>query len=285
MSGHFGGEHSSGSAQGDQEPYVYTSIRYDTRLMTCEQNTAASCNKPCPFYMLEHHWTRLQVAKWSTFFFADDRPRPKSRGPAGLHQILTTAVRQWHEKHPDERPEALRIKLRSYVGGKVRTEIYHPLKSVPISSLFPATFDVPLDQRKTEWTIVLDTEPTEPAESTMFKTNDRASYGRARVDAGIMNFVQPREVLLYTPDNMILDGSICTPYFFRNGRWVTPESSAGGLQGTTRRWALEQGLCVEDNVPIDTMRHGEIVWVSNAVRGYFWCYYVDRNKVSIPGAK
>lgn len=278
MSGHFN-EHApvSGPPDEEQEPYVYTSIRYDTRLLKCDKNTAASCNKPCPFYMLEHHWTRLQIAKWSTFFFADDRPRPNSGGPSVLFQSLLNAVKQWHEKHPGETPEALRIKIRAYVGGKFRTEIYHPLKTIPISCLFPPTFEVFLHQQKSDWTIVLDTEPTEPAESTMFKTNDRSVYGRSRIDAGIMNFAQPKEVLLFTPDNMVLDGSICTPYFYRNGQWVTPESSAGGLQGTTRRWALEQKLAVEEMVPVSSLRHGEIIWLSNGVRGFFWALYVDRN--------
>ncbi|CAK3945034.1 aminodeoxychorismate lyase-like [Lecanosticta acicola] len=277
MSGHFGSPGSANNQTESTEPFVYTSIRYDKRLVDSEKNTAASCNKPCPFYMLEHHWTRLQIAKWSTFFFADDRPRPNSGGPSMLFQVLMNAVKQWHDSHPGESPVSLRIKFRQYVGGRMSTEIYHPIKTIPMWSLFPATFDLPPEQRKdTEWTIVLDTEPTEPGESTMFKTNDRATYGRARAAADIMTFAVPKEVLLYTHEKHILDGSICTPYFYRRGRWVTPSSVAGGLQGTTRRWALENKLCVEDVVPIDTMVDGEIVWLSNAVRGYFWAVFHSR---------
>lgn len=278
MAGHFN-EHAAtlGNADEDKEPYVYTSVRYDTRLLNCRANTAASCNKPCPFYMLEHHWTRLQVAKWSTFFFSDDRPRPNSGGPSVLFRILLKAVKQWHENHPGEAPEALRVKVRAYVGGKFKTEIYHPQKSIPLSSLFPPTFEVSRDSEKSDWTIVLDNEPTEPAESTMFKTHDRAVYGRSRIDAGIMDFARPKEVLLFNSENNVLDGSICTPYLFRNGQWVTPESSTGGLQGTTRRWALEQKLCVEGTIPVDSLQPGEIIWLSNGVRGFFWAVYEDRN--------
>ncbi|CZT21148.1 uncharacterized protein RCC_07009 [Ramularia collo-cygni] len=281
MSGHFN-EHTPGAAtpEDEREPYVYTSIRYDVRLLKCEQNTAASCNKPCPFYMLEHHWTRLQIAKWSTFFFADDRPRPNSGGPSIIFQSLLNAVKQWHEAHPGENPEALRIKIRAYVGGKFRTETYYPLKSIPIDSLFPPSLKVFPPEHKADWTIVLDSEPTQPAESTMFKTNDRSVYGRSRIDAGITSFAQPKEVLLFTPDRYVLDGSICTPYLFRNGQWVTPESSAGGLQGTTRRWALEQKLCVEGMIPIDSLQAGETVWLSNGVRGFFWARYESRNNAS-----
>lgn len=266
MSAHF---HGAGPMEDEQEPFVYTSIRYDRRLVNSVQNTAASCNKPCPFYMLEHHWTRLQVAKWSTFFFADDRPRPNSGGPAVLLQVLMNAIKKWHEEHPGERPEGLRLRLRIFVGGKMNTQIHHPLKSVPMSSLFPSSFNVPPEE-DTEWCVLLDTQPTEPGEGTMFKTSDRCAYGRARGAAGIMDYMTPKEVLLYTPSQDILDGSICTPYFYREGRWVTPSSSAGGLQGTTRRWALENGLAVEGTIPIDSLVDGETVWLSNAVRGYFW---------------
>lgn len=264
MSGHFGA-----IGNEDGQPFVYTSIRYDTRLVDLVKNTKASGNKPCPFYMLEHHWTRLQVAKWSTFFFADNRPRPKSGGPAALFQVLSNAVEHWHQSHPDEHPEALRVRLRAFVDGRMSTEIYHPIKSVPIGDLFPSTFDISSDQKCIEWTCVLDIEPTEPGEGTMFKTSDRSTYARARANAQILTFMDPKEVLLYTPQGDVLDGSICTPYFKRSGKWVTPSSAAGGLQGTTRRWALENGLAFEDNVPIDTLVDGEIVWLSNAVRGYF----------------
>ncbi|KAM3425148.1 hypothetical protein BST61_g7107 [Cercospora zeina] len=279
MSGHFGytppsgtnGEPSTYNPLQDLdggEPHVYTSIRYDRRLPQSASNTAASCGTPCSFYMLEHHWTRLQVAKWSTFFFADDRPRPNSGGPTVLLNTLTRAVKQWHEQHPDEQPEALRVKLRIYVGGRMTTEIFHPLRSIPMESLFPKSFKVK-PNTPIEWTIVLDSEPTEPSEGTMYKTNDRSSYGRARAAAQILTYQIPREVLLYTPGRVVLDGSICTPYFFRDGEWVTPEAAAGGLQGTTRRWALTKELCVEGNISIDSFQDGETVWLSNAVRGYF----------------
>ncbi|EME83010.1 uncharacterized protein MYCFIDRAFT_136127 [Pseudocercospora fijiensis CIRAD86] len=271
MSGHFnGGPAGSATPSDDEESFVYTSIRYDTRLLKSDKNTAASCGMPCPFYMLEHHWTRLQIAKWSTFCFADDRPRSNSRGPSVLYSTLLKAVKQWHEKHPGETPESLRIKVRAYVGGRVRTEIYFPLRSIPMEQLFPSTLGSPTQPWVAlEWTIVLDSQATEPSEGTMFKTNDRSAYGRARAAAEILTYQIPKEVLLFSSDGNILDGSICTPYCYRNGAWVTPDASAGGLQGTTRRWALEQGLAVEGKIAVDSFRDGEIVWLSNAVRGYF----------------
>ena len=125
---------------------------------------------------------------------------------------------------------------------------------------------------------MLDTQPTEATESTMFKTSDRTAQGRARAGAGIYSLGTYKEVLLYNTDGQILDGSNSTPYFYRDGRWVTPISSSGGLQGTTRRWSLENGLCVEDIVYVDTLRPGEIIWFSNAVKGYFWAKFHLRDE-------
>ena len=95
--------------------------------------------------------------------------------------------------------------------------------------------------------------------------------------AGIPTLTTLKEVLLYNPDNEILDGSTSTPYFYRDGRWVTPASASGGLQGTTRRWALENGLCVEGTIDKDSVEIGEIVWFSNAVKGFFHGVMVPRD--------
>ena len=41
-----------------EEPFVWSTSRYDAQLIHSPENTAASCNKPSPFYIFEHHWTR-----------------------------------------------------------------------------------------------------------------------------------------------------------------------------------------------------------------------------------
>ena len=56
------------------------------------------------------------------------------------------------------------------------------------------------------------------------------------------------------------------------GRWGHSVRSAkvgsGGQRGTTRRWALAMGMCMEEPVSVDTVKVGETVWVSNGVRGF-----------------
>lgn len=64
------------------------------------------------------------------------------------------------------------------------------------------------------------------------------------------------------------EGSLTSVYFARGGRWVTPPVDSGGQAGTTRRWALDEGLCVEEVVRREGVAEGEVVWVSNGVRGF-----------------
>lgn len=63
------------------------------------------------------------------------------------------------------------------------------------------------------------------------------------------------------------------------GRWGHSLRSAkvgsGGQRGTTRRWALKMGYCMEEPVSIDTLRVGEGVWVSNGVRGFGYGIVVE----------
>lgn len=40
--------------------------------------------------------------------------------------------------------------------------------------------------------------------------------------------------------------------------------------GTTRRYALEAGLCVEESVFKDSLSQGELIWLSNGARGWGW---------------
>jgi len=117
--------------------------------------------------------------------------------------------------------------------------------------------------------VVVDTEPTSPSPFTTHKTTARTPYENARKRANITKSTADYgEVLLFNPDNEVMEASISTPYFYRAGRWVTPPLSSGGNAGVTRRVALESCLCAEEIVKVDSLRDGETVWISNGVRGF-----------------
>ena len=65
-----------------------------------------------------------------------------------------------------------------------------------------------------------------------------------------------------------MEGCISTPYFMRDNKWITPQASCGGNIGTTRRWAVEQGLCKLGVVKLDSVKRGEIIVLSNGAIGF-----------------
>ena len=75
-----------------------------------------------------------------------------------------------------------------------------------------------------------------------------------------------------------MEGSLTSLFFRRAGKWVTPAVSSGGQAGTTRRWLLEKGLCIEDIVRVDTLQEGEDCWISNGVRGLVWSRVILKEK-------
>ena len=93
-------------------------------------------------------------------------------------------------------------------------------------------------------------------------------YDSARSRAGLGGPSAEAEVLLVNHKGQIMEGSMTTPYFRREGRWITPPLSSGGQAGTTRRWALEKGLCVEQVIEAEELEDGEDVWISSGVRGF-----------------
>jgi branched-subunit amino acid aminotransferase/4-amino-4-deoxychorismate lyase len=136
---------------------------------------------------------------------------------------------------------------------------------------------IPLDARipalspDTRYSVVsVDSTPTTPARYTMHKTTFRVPYDVARARAGITKCPpDEREVLLFNPKREIMEASLCTVYFYRQGRWVVPAQDTGGMISVTKLWALEAGLCVEGPVKLDEIEAGEVVWLSNALRGFF----------------
>jgi 4-amino-4-deoxychorismate lyase len=132
---------------------------------------------------------------------------------------------------------------------------------------------------KPSYSILLDSQPTSYNAHTIFKTTHRAHYdsSRSRILGQNPSSGLAEEVLLYNTSAQIMEGSLTTPYFFRNGRWVTPpvwEDNHGGQRGTTRRYALEKELCITEAVSVKSLKNGEKIWISNGVRGFGWGHLI-----------
>lgn len=147
----------------------------------------------------------------------------------------------------------------------------NPTPSVSISTLFPRNLQVPNLEIPITWRIFISPHLVPPSPYTTHKTTLRELYVTARSLLPLSASSSPMdEILLVNEDGDIMEGSITTPYFWRGERWVTPTARSGGNLGTTRRWALESGLCVEGKIGRKNVEVGEGVWLSNGVRGWGW---------------
>lgn len=144
----------------------------------------------------------------------------------------------------------------------LKTDTFHQL---PANGPPPL---VSLDHRYSN--VSVDSCPTTPALYTSHKTTYRAPYDLARERAKISKLPPgEREVLLYNPRQEIMEASLCTVYFYRNGEWLVPSSETGAMLSATKLWALDAGFCTEGIVKLADIKQGEMVWLSNALRGFF----------------
>ena len=151
-----------------------------------------------------------------------------------------------------------------------------PTPGVTLGTLFPLNLDDLLTQLPT-FDVFVSPITTTPSLFTSHKTTNRAQYDQVRslLPATSNHLNEQRstrfaEILLINRNAEIMEGSITTPYFFRAGEWITPRAQCGGNLGTTRRYALEAGLCKEGIVTRESVQRGEKVVLSNGVRGFGW---------------
>lgn len=145
--------------------------------------------------------------------------------------------------------------------------------SVSQIAFFPNTLDDIL-QLKPTYRVFVTSRRSATSFSTKYKTTDRSVYDEVR--SALPDPIEsplPMEVLLVNNDKEVMEGSLTTPYFKRDGVWITPAANCGGNLGTTRRWALEKALCEEELFSVDRIQFdspGEKIVLSNGVRGFGW---------------
>ncbi|KAI1129094.1 putative 4-amino-4-deoxychorismate protein [Nemania abortiva] len=264
---------------------LFTTIRCDPELLKVPDQGFAHVGwnqKPSPFYMLDLHRDRMLKA---AIHWGWDAAVKTLEGEAGL-QALETLLRTNVTEVADT-PQRAKILIDQDGTLSVLKGATGP---VHLNNLLPSHLPAPsgvsaedssegekVPMRNCEFEILTDKQSTTKSEYTHFKTTHRPMYDDARHRATILNATDKREVLLINKDDgSIMEGSITTPYFWRNGRWVTPpvpaefnlSQGSGGNNGTTRRWSLEQGLAVEEVVPSESLVDGEECWISNGLKGF-----------------
>ncbi|KID99861.1 Aminotransferase, class IV, partial [Metarhizium majus ARSEF 297] len=261
---------------------LFTSLRFDVKLKQVPYMGLAyagwNYRNESPLYMLDYHRDRILRAAvhWDW-----DKVIEKLSGDAGLRNLAGAAEAEIGPAATG--PFRLRIVVTKQ--GDITFHQYDT-PALDIGNLFPESLPAPgtspspsQPQVPPLLTVVVDSVDSSRSEFTHFKTTNRALYDDARSRAGIgsLSAANSVEVLVINEeDNTIMEGSTTTPYFWRGGRWITPPVSAkysrqdgsGGNDGTSRRWVLERGLAVEQEIRADQLVDGEACYISNGVSGF-----------------
>ncbi|THH31948.1 hypothetical protein EUX98_g2226 [Antrodiella citrinella] len=240
---------------------LLTSARYDPTLLDVDWNTRANKGVPTPVMLLSYHVDRLAVA-------AEQHGWTQSINKItaeSLSTVCETAVR--NAGGVSEAAYKMRV-LLGQDGSLSATATVLPRPAVPRDLLTPS--DDPTDIR----TIYLDTAPTPAFLFTRTKTTHRAHYNAARARVRLSPAPTPSDahidVLLFTPEGLLMETSIRNIAFKRDGRWVTPHVSTGCLPGVVRRYMIEQGQweeASEGELGLEDVQEGEIVMTTNGVEG------------------
>jgi hypothetical protein len=255
-------------ASQDSTFHIISTIRYDPLLLTSSENSQITLNfvTPSPFYMLVYHRDRLAEA--AQHFEIPSVVEQVADGKA-LHSTLLQHVRS-HQASNNGQDEPLKLRILFSKAGTMTVDIL-PIPPVPLSQLFPSSFDPPNPtspphptqpkqkpfnpspltggpltlgptdylpkEGPSHWIVRLDTEPTPSSPVTLLKTTARDIYNSSRARALPKNPAEPQkvEVMMYNECNELTEGSITSLYLFRGGRWVTPPVGvpAGELNSTT----------------------------------------------------
>jgi hypothetical protein len=244
---------------------LFTSLRYDPLLTTLPVNTEAwdsDVKQSSPFYMLSYHRDRLLEA---AEHFAWAEIADSLRGPKGFTILLKKLNDGIANLTQSQSPLRVRVLLRHE--GSSRIEM-NPTTVTTAASLFPNRIPPPKSAAQMKvspltggvltvgdgdavhgdppmgeaWDVLPDTQRVKPSLFTSYKTTSRDMYMAARQRVGIHDMAEKKEVLIISEkDGEIMEGSLTSVFFWRNGKWTTPPISSGGQIGTTRRWALEKG--------------------------------------------
>lgn len=273
---------------------IISTIRSDGILTHSQLNTWVNATtdgnlgrEPVQFYMLKYHRDRMLAA--ATAFYWDTSPLEGPEAFADLLNILHDHLEREYGDRNYSAPLKLRVALSANCKFTVTSNGPHPGSACIerplgpprdniVSALYPGSLSSIADSAAyLQWRVFVSLKKVTPTLFTMHKTSNREVYEEAleaapaRLSGPVHNKDQlMTEVLIVnnSKGEEIMEGCITTPYFMRDGEWITPKLSCGGNRGTTRRWALERGLCKPGVIELASVKCGEIIVLSNGVKGF-----------------
>jgi hypothetical protein len=236
---------------------LFTSLRYDPALLQVSSRnlTWASWNwvNKSPIYMLDYHRDRMLRAAAHWHWDAAVEVLEGGSGLARLADFIMSNI-------GDNQLSPLKVKVSITKHGELSITS-GPVPETTLANLLPEQLPAPREAGSDEvgeyippkspvYQVLVDGPQTARSEHTHFKTTQRAAYDAARQRAQIKPPARKEVLIINEATGAVMEGSTTTPYFWRDGRWVTPgvsteyslEEGSGGQSGTSRRWALERYL-------------------------------------------
>ena len=254
------------SSHGNPSWEILTCIRYDPQLLDNDDG----------YYILPYHQARILAAADDFGWEEGHKLLKGAGGLAHLKTALDSHIKSGVSSNPSEGKKCYKVRVLLSSDGRLAISS-DEVQAVPKDYLFPSSLQPPTSGPvdlgiPLTWRIYISPIRTVPSPHTKHKTTHRPMYNEARKHIpssdGTLYPGLNAEILMVNQNDEIMEGSITTPYFQRSGLWVTPSSSCGGNLGTTRRWALEKGLSIERTVMRADVKVGELVWLSNGVKGW-----------------
>lgn len=230
---------------------LFTALRYDPQLIQVSEHgpeyAGWNHKNQSPLYMLDFHRDRMlrAAAHWNWQAAIDTLA-----GETGLHRLCRLS----REAVGPSQDGPLRLRILITYDGEVIVEKYNTY-ALPIANLFPKRLPAPGSaieegdpKKEPHYALLVDNTQTARSEYTHFKTTKRTMYDSARDRAKIAPTDKLEVLIVHKEDGSVMEGSTTTPYFWRDGRWVTPpvaakfswQDGSGGQDGTSRRWVLER---------------------------------------------
>lgn len=262
---------------------LFTSLRFDPALVGIEENTTV-CSGASPFLLLPFHRDRLVDAA-TAFGWTD--AAASLQGPEGLasfSKLIKTRKSVWVQENDPHAPVKVRplrpswslltiCKVRPVLSRDGTIAVtFTPEPPRDVHAMFSNGSAHPdtLQSNVKLTTVHLDTAATAASMLTRHKTTSRDHYLDARERAGLgRDYSSKDDVILFNEHDQTTETSISNIAFWRDGQWITPRVECGGLPGVMRRWLVEQGHWTEGVILKQDVRPGEIVLLSNGLKG---CY-------------
>ncbi len=245
---------------------ITTTVRYESGLLSSQTSQGYNANKFMTmddFYLLASQQDKLMNAA-KTFNWPVQLIELYS-GTRGLQILFAKLLLHIHEDKKADGPLQVLIALAEDGTLEIRSS----------PALMPGLlFPMDLSYRTSEFSVkasdgLYKRIPVRVTIDDQVSLSSGTLWPPSMRNASFDEAPTTHERLIVSQYNEVVQGKFTTPYFFRNGVWVTPAYSGVIAESVTRRYALENGLCKEGIVLKSSLKDGDQCWLSDGVRGFF----------------